>query len=184
MSDITIARRYARALYEEADKAGRVDRVDEDAPMVLETLAGSPELQRMLSSALITREKKQAVLEGLFAESVDDLLVRLMRLLAEKGREDILPAVIRAYSDLRLDQRGEIEAHVKVAFALAPEELDRLKQRLEALTGRNVRLRVEEVPDLISGLVVRVGDTVYDGSARHQLKTLREQFAARTFATN
>lgn len=184
MSDSTIARRYARALYEEAAAAGRVDRVDADVVAVGETLEASPELHRLFGSPLVSAARKQAVVERLFAGRVDDLVVGLVRLLIRKGREALFPAVALSYAALRDEQRGEVRAIVRTAFPLDEPDRESLRRALEAATGLQILLDVSVDPDLISGLVVRVGDTVYDGSARHLLKTLREQFATRTFATN
>lgn len=184
MAAPSVPRRYARALYAEAAAAARVDSVDEDVRVVQSALEGSGELRRLLASALLPRRKKQAVIERLFAGRVDELLVRLLALLVAKGRESMLLDVLRAYLSLRDEQRGEVEAQVRAALPLTADARQRLKARLDAATGRSVRLEIEVDPSLLSGLVVRIGDTVYDGSARHQLRTLREQFAARTFATN
>lgn len=184
MSNQTIARRYARALYEEAREAGRLDQVDADVLAVRESIEGAADLQRLLSSKVVARRRKEAVINSLFGDRVDDLIVGLMRLLISKGREDSLVEVVRSYVVLRDEVRGEVDANVRVAMPLSEQQQADLKSRLDAATGKSVRLNIAEDPSLISGLVVRVGDTVYDGSARHKLKTLREQFASRTFAPN
>lgn len=184
MSDTTVARRYAQALFQEAEGEGRVDRVDDGVDAVRASLDGSRELERLFASPVIPSAKKEAVLTQLFSDRVDPLLLRLMRLLVEKGREELLPSVIRAYGQLRDERLGVVEAHVRTALPLGPDEAEALKAALERTTGQKVRLRLEVEPSLIGGLVVRVGDTVYDGSARHQLESLREQFATRVYLSN
>jgi len=184
MSDSMVARRYALALYEEAESAGRAEAVTAGVEAVRESLAGSRELERLFASPAVPAERKEAVLERLFEGRVDPLLVRLMRMLVRKGREAELPSVVRAYAALRDERLGLTEAHVRTALPLDPGDAAALTAALERTTGRKVRLRIEVEPELLGGLVVRVGDTVYDGSARHQLEQLRAQFAQRVYLSN
>jgi F-type H+-transporting ATPase subunit delta len=184
MSQTTIARRYASALYQEAEVAGKVDRVDRDVEAVRDSIEASRELAQLFASPIVPSQKKLAVSERLFEGRVDDLVLRLVRLLIEKGREGLIPNVVRAYAQLRDERLGLVEAGVRTALPLGPDEADALKAALERTTGQKVRLRIEVDPSLIGGIVVRVGDTVYDGSARHHLERLREQFAHRVYLSN
>lgn len=184
MSDATIARRYAQALYQEADAAGKVDRIDEDMQSVQESLDASRELDLFFRSPVVGRDKKEAVIGKLFDGKVDPLIVRLMQLLVEKGREDILSAVVRQYSELRDERLGIVEARVRTAMPMEFDETEDLRKALEAKTGKKVRLRIEVEPELIGGAVVRIGDRVYDGSVQHQLESLRDQLAERAYLSN
>lgn len=180
----TIARRYASALYQEAESEGQVEQVDAGIEAVRETLSESPELERLFASPVISTEKKSAIVRRLFEGKVEPLVLNTMLLLIEKGREEMVPDVVRAYAVLRDERLGVVEALVKTALPLAADETEALRDALEKSTGHNIRLRLEVEPELIGGLVVRVGDTVYDGSARHQLEMLREQFATRVYMSN
>ncbi len=184
MSDAIVARRYAQAVYQEAEAAGKAEAVDEGMQSLGESLDASRELDRFFRSPVVSREKKDAVIGALFDGKVDPLIVRLMRLLVEKGREDILPSVVRQYGELRDERLGLVEATVRTAMPLEYDETESLRRALEARTGRKVRLRIEVEPELIGGVVVRIGDRVYDGSVRHQLSTLREQFEERAYLSN
>ena len=178
-----VARRYALALYEEARSAGAVDRVDDDMAAIGDALDGSRELATALTSPLVARAKKEAILDRLFGSAVGELTMRFLKLLLAKEREGEMPNVVRAYRALRDEQRGVVEATVRTALPLGADEADRLRAALEARTGKSVRMRIEIDPSLLGGLVVRVGDVVYDRSAAHQLHTLREQLAERAAAT-
>lgn len=179
-----VARRYAEALFQEAEAAGKLERVDEDMAGLAEALAASRELRLFFASPVVSQSKKQSAAAKLFGDRVDPLVSRLIDLMVAKGRETLLANTAVAYSALRDRRTGVTEAHVRTALPLGQEEVDRLRTALETATGLTVRLRIDVDPDLIAGLVVRVGDTVYDGTARHQLKTLREQFATRTYLSN
>ena len=184
MSDAIVARRYAQALYQEAEANGKDEKVDDDMLAVQESLDASRELDQFFRSPLIARDKKESVIGKLFDGKVDDLIVRLMKLLVQKGREDILPAVIEQYADLRDERLGQVEALVKTAMPMEYDETEDLRKALESKTGKKVRLRIEVEPDLIGGVVVRIGDRVYDGSVQHQLETLRDQLEERAYLSN
>lgn len=174
-----IARRYAQALTQEAQAAGSADAVDADVELLDQTLEGSRDLRLMLTSPVVPRAKKEAVLDRLFAGKVSPLTTQFVRLLIEKQRDDVIPEVLDAYRQLRDERTGTVEAVVRTATPLSDAEADRLRAALEARSGARVRMRVEVDPSLIGGLVVRMGDTVYDRSVRHQLQTLRGQLAER-----
>lgn len=174
-----VARRYAQALYQEADAKGAVDRTDDDVQTLRETFRTSRELKTLVESPIVGQDKKEAVLNRLFAEHLAPLTMRFMHLLLEKEREDELPAVIDAYAEQRDRRLGIVEAHVKTARPLSADEVEKLRERLAERTGKDVRLRLDVEPELIGGLVVRIDDTVYDRSVRHQLGALREQLAER-----
>lgn len=175
MADITVARRYAQALYEEAEATGQTAAVDEDVDLIRESLDGSRDLVLFFESPVIARAKKEAVVKELFAPRVRPLTLQFLQLLIEKGREDLFPNVVRAYHHLRDRQRGIVAAQARVAYPIGETERAHLVSAIERMTGQRVRLTVKHDPALIGGVVIRVGDTVYDGSVRHQLASLREQ---------
>ncbi|MFB6248494.1 MAG: F0F1 ATP synthase subunit delta [Salinibacter sp.] len=175
MSQSTVARRYATALYEEADDTGVLEAVDEDVRMLRETLASNDELSRFFESPVIPAKKKDAVLRSLLGDRVDELLVRFLRLLVQKDRETMTKAILDAYQSLRDEQRGIVDAHVTAARPLSDDEVEAVVETLEAQTGKTIRLHQAEDADLIGGLVVRIGDSVFDASVRNKLSTLHDR---------
>jgi F-type H+-transporting ATPase subunit delta len=174
-----VARRYAQALYEEALQTGAVDAVDADVALVGETLSGSRDLALMLASPVVARPRKAAVLAALFEDRLSALSLRFLHLLVDKAREQLIPAVVDAYRALRDERLGVVEATVRSARPLPAPDADRLRATLEARVGATVRLRFEVDPALIGGLVVQLGDVVYDRSVHHQLQTLRDTLLER-----
>ncbi|PAP78353.1 ATP synthase F1 subunit delta [Rubrivirga marina] len=174
-----VARRYAQALTEEAQSAGQLDAADADVALVAETLDGSRELRLALTSPVVPSPKKRAVLDRLFEGRVSDLTTRFLHLLVEKQRDGQIPDILEAYRLLRDERTGTVEATVRTARPLSAEEAERLKTALQGRSGKTVRMDLRVDPSLIGGLVVRLGDVVYDRSVRHQLDTLRGQLAQR-----
>ncbi|MDX1438557.1 MAG: F0F1 ATP synthase subunit delta [Rubricoccaceae bacterium] len=178
---ISVARRYALALYQEANEKGLADRVDADIDALRETLDNSKELQAMFRSPVVSREKKEAIIQQLFEGKIDGMTLNFIRMLVQKQREELLPSVVSAYQMLRDDRLGIVEAFVRTAKPLGDSEKETLRSTLEERSGKTVRMNVDVDSSLLGGLVVRVGDQVYDRSVRHQLKTLRDQFKERVF---
>ena len=169
------ARRYARALYSEFT---REPRIGGDVDLVRESIDASRELSLSLKSPVVSREKKLAVLVTLFESRVHPVTMRFLRLVIRRKREDLLPAIVRAFHTLREQGEGVTTAHVQAAAPLQKSEAARLRAVLEERTGERVRIDVTCDPDLLGGLVIRMGDIVYDGSVRHHLARLGAHLGA------
>ena len=182
MSQRTVTRRYATALYEEADAAGGLAAVDDDVLMLRNNIESNRELSRFFESPVIPQEKKESILQELLEERVETLTLQFLRLLVQKDRETLTKAILDQYQSLRDEQRGIVDAEVTVAQPLNDEDRNVLVEALEEKTGKDVRLHLEENPDLIGGLVIRIGDRVFDGSVRSQLNALRDQLQNATLS--
>ncbi|WP_022835976.1 ATP synthase F1 subunit delta [Salisaeta longa] len=176
MSARTVARRYATALYEEASDQGVVDTVDDDVAMLRESLASVDALQRLYESPVVSQEKKHAVTGALLEDRVHALTLRFVRLLITNDREGMLAAILQQYHALRDEQEGIVEVEARSAQPLDDDARATLLEALESKTGQQVRLTVRHDPGLMGGLVVRIGDRVFDGSIKHKLAALRERF--------
>jgi len=124
------------------------------------------------------------VLRALLGERVEPVTLRFLLLLVEKDRETLMPAILKMYQHLRDEQRGIVEIQARVPASIDDDERSKLIERLEAMTGKSVRLEVSEKPDLIGGLVIRIGDRVYDGSVRQKLDNLRDTWSHAATAVN
>ncbi len=178
MSQLTVSRRYAQALLAEASAKGRAEAVDADVAVLRDALVASRELRGVFESPIISREGKRAVVSAVFKDKVSDVMLRFALLLVEKKREALLGEILDAYHGLRNEQLGVTDIEARVPFELSPENRQALVQALEKKTDGSVRLDVRISPELIGGMVIRIGDQVYDGSAANQLATLRERLTA------
>ena len=175
MSDITIARRYAQALNEQAAQTGVLEQVDADINLISNALADSRELRDFFGSPIISRTKKADVVKGLFGERVQPITLSFLTLLVEKRREDVFPIVVSSYQELRDQQLGVTPVSVRTAFELSDDDRSALMGALRSMTGNEVRLQTRIDASIMGGMVIRIGDTVYDGSITNQLATLRER---------
>lgn len=167
------ARRYGRALLELALTQARGEAVRKGLRDTVRLLAEQPDLRVVLLHPAIGAEKKRAVVEQVW-KGEPELVRRLVLLLAQRERIDLLPAVERVYSHRWNAHRGVVEAE-----ALSVQPLDDGQQRslvdaLRKLTGREIELTASVAPEILGGLVVRMDGKVYDGSVRGRLRALRQ----------
>src|SRR5438477_3252024 len=172
-----VARRYARAALDVAlakgDTALRTE-LDELAGV----LATSLELRSVLGHPAIPADKKTAVIASLFrSRPPSDLFLRLVSLLAQRERLELVPLIARAYGRLWNAQRGVAEAEAVSASALDETEASGLSAAVAATVGKQVELRRRVDPSLMGGVVLRTEGRVYDGSVRARLRALRERLA-------
>jgi F-type H+-transporting ATPase subunit delta len=169
-----VARRYAKALVDLAEKEGRLDDVGEELGRMVSVLLESEELRLLLLNPAVVRGLKSAMLRELTARlSLSSLVVKFLDLLLQKGRMRDLDGVFRAYRNLADALRNRVRARVRSASVLSPEEEEALKARLSEFTGKEVILEVETDPNLLGGLSTQVGSSVWDGSIRKGLENLR-----------
>lgn len=175
---IAVARVYNRAVLDLAkDQSGDV--IDE-----LLEIAGLMErdesFTRFLSSPLVDTEERAKSLETLFRGKASDLVVDTLQILNLKGRLEILPTMTELCRREHLDASGHLEVEVTSAVALDEATRDKLRKTLLASTGKKQADLIEAVdPDLLGGLVVRVGDHKYDGSVRREIEKLKARIHER-----
>jgi F-type H+-transporting ATPase subunit delta len=184
MSDSTIARRYAGALKAEADRTDVTKLVDSDVELIQESFALSAELRLFFESPVISREDKKRVVYALFSDRLQRVTLNFLQLLVRKRREHLLESVTVGYRELRDTELGIVEASARVTHPLDETEEKNLVAAIEGISGKRVRLKTEIDTYLMGGIVVRVGDTVYDGSVRNQLLALRERLESGSHLTN
>jgi F-type H+-transporting ATPase subunit delta len=170
----SVARRYARALFGMGVDGGNFEALGREIGDFAELLSSSPELGQALANPVFSGTEKRSVLEQLLPRVTPTPAVqRFVMLLLERGRIVLLPAIARAYRDMMDLHLGRVRAKVTSAQPLDAGALDRVRRALEQRTGKQVLLETAVDPELVGGLVARVGDLVLDGSVRTQLEDLR-----------
>jgi len=174
-----LTRRYAGALFGAAKDADAIDRVESDLGLIAYSLQTMPRLREVLSHPLIPAGRKKEIVAEVFKSRIQDVTRHFLDLLIDKRREEILEEVEREYVRLANEFRGVMPVSGASAVPLTSEERARLRAGLEEFTGKRVELQLEEDGSLIGGLVLRIGDTVIDGSVRGYLASLKDQLLGR-----
>jgi F-type H+-transporting ATPase subunit delta len=172
-----IVRRYAAALFRAAQKAGLIDAVESDLGLVSFLFENSPDMWDAIRSPVVSPEKKHQVLRDVFAGKVQQITLDYLGLLVDKHREEVIAKTQGEYVDLANEARGLIEVDVTTAVDLDVDNETRLKGKLGQLTGKQVRLRRMVAPEIMGGVIVKIGDRVIDGSIRGRLAALRERLS-------
>lgn len=173
----TVARRYARAIFELAEEQGALDTIGK-ALATVATLVEDPHLAHVLTAPL-PREQKHALLRGISQDIGAPPAFRdLLLVLAEHDRLDHIGAIRTVFDALVDRKRGRTRAKVRSATALAPDLLADLTRVFGGITGKEVVPEVSVDPELLAGVIVEVDGRTYDGSLRTQLGKLRQQMAS------
>jgi F-type H+-transporting ATPase subunit delta len=169
-----VAGRYARALFELGSQKGASDALGRELDALAETYAGSPELRQTLENPVFKLSERRALLEKLLPQLAPTPQTRTFALLLlERGRIALLPAIARAYREMVDAALGRVRATVISARPLDASTAAAVQRALEKRTGKKVLISTSVDPDLIGGIVARVGDLVFDGSLRTRLDTLK-----------
>ncbi|RST30426.1 F0F1 ATP synthase subunit delta [Sphingomonas ginkgonis] len=169
----SLAGRYASALFDLARDERQIDAVSRSLDTVRQTLGESADLRTVVSSPLIGRVNAGKAIEAASAQlQLDPITTRFLGVLAKNGRLSQLGEVIRLFTRLSADHRGETTAEVVSARPLDDEQVAQLKQQLRARAGRDVMIDARVDPSILGGIVVRLGSQMIDVSIRTKLNTL------------
>ncbi|MBM4314919.1 MAG: ATP synthase F1 subunit delta [Deltaproteobacteria bacterium] len=174
MISSNIAKRYARAFFKIAGEERRYEDYARELGRFSILLEENRKLGEFLANPVFAQSDKKTVVDALLVKlDVSPLTANFLKLLVDKRRIGILSDIESCYRDLVDNALGKVRVTVKTAFPLTGELFAQLQKGLEGLTGRQVEMTVHEDTTLLGGIVVRVGDTLYDGSIRTQLGIIR-----------
>src|SRR5688572_3692611 len=164
---------YAKALLGAAEKAGQAERsVEELEALVSDVLDKLPQLEEALRTPRLTHEERLPILEKAFGGKLSVTTLTFLKVVSKHNRLDCLRAIARAARKQLDAARGRVEVIVETAYPLSNPVRERIVARLTQLLGKQVNLQTQVNEDLLGGLVVRVGDTVYDASLAARLKRM------------
>jgi len=172
MASGSLARRYAKAVLE----LGNTEKISADLRQLAGAMKTSAELQQALTNPAIRRGDRRKVLDGLLQRIVAHGLTKnLVYLLLDGERLGALPSISRELDAMMEAKGGRITAEVTSAQPLDPSQLSQITAALEKLSGKKVDVHSKADPNLLGGVVAKVGDRVYDGSLKTQLRNLRDE---------
>ncbi|HYY20319.1 MAG TPA: ATP synthase F1 subunit delta [Thermoleophilaceae bacterium] len=171
-----IAEVYSRALFEVAKEHDVVDRIHDELAEFTEAFRDNRELRLFFFSPYFSSDEKK---EGVrrVVDGADERLVRFLELLAERHRMPVIFRIKRAFDDLWAEEKRLLPVSVTSAVQLDESLVRDIGDRIRRQTGREVELESHVDPDVLGGLVLRVGNMVLDASVRGRLEQLRKQVA-------
>lgn len=173
-----VAYRYARSLMQLAQEMGEVNAVREDMLLVASTCAGNRDLRVMLNSPVIKADMKNKVLGRVFGGRIGRMAERFIAILVRKGREGMLPEIAEGFQNVYRVENNILMAEVRSAVPLTEEARAQVKKMAEGRhPGMSIQLTETVDPDLIGGVIVRIGDEQVDSSVSRRLSDLRRKFS-------
>lgn len=171
-----LANVYAKALLGAAQASGQAESMlEEFCALVEQVFDRTPGLEAVLGSPRLDESEKAALLDRALGGKVSDLLLNSLKVMARHGRLDCLRATYKAAQRQFNQQRGRREVFVTTAEPIGGETAEQIAAQLRVKLKADIDLQLSVDPALIGGLVVRVGDTVFDGSVANQLARFREE---------
>ena len=170
---------YANALADIALAQGAAEPASKQLADFGAVYAESAELRNFLASPAVDRAAKHGVIEKLAARLGANKIIRnFLFVMVDHRRTHILPEIIAAFQDVIRRRQGIAEAEISSAVELSATQKAEFAFTLERLTGKRVESKFLLEPGLLGGVVIRLGDTIYDGSLRNRLNELRARLAA------
>jgi F-type H+-transporting ATPase subunit delta len=171
-----IAAVYARSLFQVAKEADKLDEIRAQLGEFADALADSHELQVFFFSPYFSTHEKEEGLDRAL-EGADPLFENFLKLLIENHRMPVLFRVRRAFEDLWREENKLLPVQITSAVELDQGTVEQIGERIAEQTGRKIDLAAEVQPDILGGIVVRVGNSILDASIRNRLEQLRKQVA-------
>lgn len=172
----TAARRYAEAIVSLARESNSFEAWSEALGRLAQAFE-DPEGHAFLLNPSVPNSEKQRALDDVVGTTFPPAN-NLVRVLIEHRRLPQLPAIYRHFNEAWLSEQGVAVAYVTTAEPVSPDDERAIREQLATLTGKRIELQLQVDPDIIGGIVARVGDQLLDGSVRTKLRALRLRLAA------
>ena len=173
MRDTTVARNYAEVLLELARRSEDLPGWGKLIQDVSSAMEDDATLHLFLESPRISEAQKSSVLSEALADRVPRHFMRFLLALVTKRRQMLIPEIATEFANLVDESEGRIHANVTVAREASDAERNEIAEQLSRVLGRQAMLHVNVNPAILGGVIVKVGDTVMDGSVRKRLATLK-----------
>jgi F-type H+-transporting ATPase subunit delta len=174
----SLSRRYAKAMFDIGTQQGDLTKLGQDIRSLAKAMTESAELDNLLTNPAIRRADRRRVIDAVLQSiGVQTASRNLVYLLLDGERMGNLPGISRALDEMIEAKAGRVTAEVISAKPLNASQLSEINVVLEKLSGKKVSVTTRHDPELLGGVVAKVGDTVYDGSLRTQLRAIRDELS-------
>jgi len=171
-----IASVYARSLFEVAQEQGKLDEVREQLGEFADALSGNQEMQVFFFSPYFATQEKEEGLDKVVTDA-EPIFQNFLKLLIDKHRMPAVFRVRRTYDQMWQQENKLLPVEVTSAIELDEQTVKQIGDRIGEETGQKIELSARVEPDILGGLVVRVGNSIIDSSIRSRLEQLRRQVA-------
>jgi len=169
-----ISKRYARAFFEIAEGEKKLEQYYAELKQFSSIVGENKDLGGFLANPVFDQESKKKVLGQIISRlSLSKMTINFLNLLIDKKRIDVLPDIETCYRQLMDETLRKVRVTLKTAFPLSGDMQNYIVSNLKKMTGQEVEVTVEDDKGLLGGIVIGVGDTLYDGSIKNQLNNMR-----------
>lgn len=175
MKSVTIARNYAEALFQAGEARGKAEAYGEILDAVAGAVAADERIAVALESPRVPKPVKSQILADALKGAAPQEFVRFLQAVVRRGRQGLFGEIAQAYQGLVDVKLNRVHAGVTLSRPAEPALERQIVERLQAAIGKDVRAHFRDDAAILGGVVVRVGDRVFDGSVRRRLAALRRQ---------
>ena len=176
MRRTSVARRYAKALIEIGQDDGNYEKLGSEMRDILAVVKGNPELMKVLLNPMYGIDERTVLIKKVAgAVSAGEVVEKFLNLLVEARNINLIEEICTAYFAMEDELCGRLRVHVSCPVGLTDKLVDSVRQKLGKETGKQIIVTHAEDPALIGGPVIRIGNTLYDGSMRGQLSRIKEK---------
>ena len=175
MRDETVARNYAEALFELAERHEGVEAYGTGIEVVARLIDENDDFRRFLQTPRIALAQKKAVVRRVFDETLPARLVNFLLITLDKRRQRLLRGIAREYMSLMDQHFNRVHVEVTLARQFDEKSMEEMQKRLTAALGKTAIPHVRIKPGILGGAIFRTGDTIYDGSLRRRLDGMRRR---------
>jgi F-type H+-transporting ATPase subunit delta len=171
----TIAKRYAKALYQVASERGQLDQVEIELDTLEQLLAEHPAFLQLLQHPQLSKDVKKQQVEQIFGEQLSETMNTFIKLLIDRNREEILVPVSHFFTSFANQARGLADATVTSVKPLNENEQQNLSEHFGRLLNKQIRIHNQVNANIVGGVVVKIGDMLYDGSVAGKLNRFKRR---------
>lgn len=173
-----VVRGYAEAMVSIAEAEGELEPVEEQVYAFAKMVEKRAKVREALIDPELPNENKRNLIGEVLGERANPVAVNLLGMVVEQGRARDIGRIAESLAEVAAERRQQVVGEVRSAVPLTDAQRRRLAEALSSATGRKVEVKVIVDPDLVGGVVARVGDVIFDGSIRSRLDEAKQQLTA------
>ncbi len=169
-----VPKRYAQALFNAAKAQNKVDEISEELTAIRNAISTDDSLIDFLTAPQVTDEAKFELIDSVFKGQFSELVYSFIKLTVDKRRAQYIRSIIETYTFLVEEEKGILRARVTTAVPLELDLRDKLRKKLESITGKEIRIYPDVDKNIIGGVIINMNNRVVDDSVRDKLATIKE----------